>query len=379
MSSRTKKIPIQSIRQSASQKARTKPRKQPPTPTQTKTKTRKVNKSNAVNPAANPSAVPSANPSANPSLVPTSANPVTTNPVLNPSVPSANPVTTSPSVPSANPATSILKQISQSPSVNDSNISIDLEADKLVQDKLVQEQDKLVQDKLVQEKLVQDKLVQDKLAQDKLAQEQDKLAQEQEKLVTQAQEQEEAQEQEVAQEQDKVAEEQNKAKEINLNKPVPNKLITRQELSDETWNKFFTIFGFGKSNNWTDTITALVMFGLDVAGTDVDNLRDIRKYIIDHPEKSAEIRLMLITAGVKMGINTIYPAVPMTIQKFNEAMVGILEDINNKVKESNDIIQQAAEVKGGFRSKKISRKHIYKRINDSLKRYHKTTTFKKCK
>ena len=129
------------------------------------------------------------------------------------------------------------------------------------------------------------------------------------------------------------------------------------------------------------------MFGLDVAGTDVDNLRDIRKYIKDHPEKSAEIRLMLITAGVKMGINTLYPAVPVTIQKFNEAMIGILEDINNKVKESNEMTknnneiaqnqQAAAEVKGGFRSKKISRKHIYKRIHDSLKRYHKTTTFKK--
>ena len=123
------------------------------------------------------------------------------------------------------------------------------------------------------------------------------------------------------------------------------------------------------------------MFGLDIAGTDVDNLNIIRKYIKDNPDKSTEIRFMLITAFGKMIILTLYPAVPMTIQKLNESMIGILEDINNEVKEDNNGPTLGGS-NGSNGSKKISRKHIYKRMHDSMKRYHKTnnlktTTFKK--
>jgi hypothetical protein len=61
-------------------------------------------------------------------------------------------------------------------------------------------------------------------------------------------------------------------------------------------------------------------------------------------------------------------------------MVGILEDINNKVKENNKEIEgaEAVSVNGG-RSKRLSRKHIHKRMNDSLKRYHKTNNLKTLK
>jgi hypothetical protein len=73
-------------------------------------------------------------------------------------------------------------------------------------------------------------------------------------------------------------------------------------------------------------------------------------------------------------------------------MVGILEDINNKVKENNKEAEEggaeaggaeaggagAVSVNGGS-SKRLSRKHIHKRMNDSLKRYHKTNNLKTLK
>ena len=153
-----------------------------------------------------------------------------------------------------------------------------------------------------------------------------------------------------------------------------------------TFDKFFSIFGFGENNNWTQFIDKTLMFILDVTGTNVDNLTAIRKYIADNPDKSASIKLMLLTAAIKMGVTTAYPVVPITTEKFNEAMVGILEDINNKVKENNKegaIGAEGAEgaegvsVNGG--SKRLSRKHIHKRMNDSLKRYHKTNNLKTLK